>query len=1235
MHMTKPALLRRLLCPAILLAVGAHAHSQTAHFMSAGDFTETFDDIADVAAWPNGFLRTEPWAAVAAGGTDLIPSPTRITTASATLLDGTSSSGGVQRGVENIYLLSTGGNPGNTTSTAIDLLLDFTNRNAGNLSFDAATVFNGATNSNREGELRLYYTTDGSSWSEIAGGGLPYTATNYVAGSQAVSVPLPAALNEAASVRLRFYYYNKSSEVTVSGSRPKISIDNLSVTSTESGPDTTDPTLVSLEPAKGELSAPVADPLVIRFSEPVAAGAGSVTLYASAAPSVPIETFPASSASFQGTTAIFTPASPLAFATGHFVIIDPDAFTDTSGNPFAGVPSGNWTFLTESEPLPVPPLVVSLTPESNGDPVTAGPVSLRIEYDTPVVAGAGVLSVFDLNDFENLSPIASFDINNPADVTIEGNVVTFTNFTTLPGVFNNVVAPAGLLRSAAGSIDTRGFGFGTEQDVWLFEAVAPDTTPPVIASTSPQNGAGASTSSVLTATFDENVTLGAGPWLITVFDITADSVLQTFTEADTAAVSALGPNLSITIPAALEFENSYRVTLSAGVVKDAVGNLSPEISGSAWEFTTGAPFEAGQVVISQVYGGGGNAGATLRNDFIELHNRSDAPISLSGWSVQYASSTGSSWQITPLTGTIQPGGYFLIQQAAGTGGTEDLPTPDATGTLALSGTNGKVALLNSITPLAVSSPSGDPSISDLVGYGNANGFEGSGAAPVLSATLSAIRKVAGSQDTDNNAGDFVAGTPAPRNSSSPPFIPGADGSGTAIASNATSGAGSLVGSPIFPSMSSGQEVKVDLTGSFPGAAISGIEIDVPSDFGTPLTENISLSGTGLGIGAATASGQTVSITGASLTEATTLSLVISGLSAPDVSADPADDGTRTFIIRTASDGGTLTEIVTSPSVRVAMPVADLATLRAVTLPSPKAYLIPNEVAVTYVESGNSRNQHYIQDATAGVLIDDPSVSLSASYLRGDGLLNLVGSLTVFQGLLQFNPIAATAAVSSTDNFPAPIAVSLAELTAAPQTYQSRLVRINGMAFQDATGNFANNSVHVMTQGADTFAFRTFFNAEHSGTAIPSGSLDLIGIVRTLTDSTAALSPRSLADFITGGVEPAPNYLVWAALYAGGGGANDDFNSDGVPNGVAYFFGVESNGFVSTPGIVDGKITFPRNSSLNDVSFVVQTSNDLVNWEDILEDDLELSDPNFITYVLPSTPAPFFVRIAVTVAPPAN
>ncbi len=171
------------------------------------------------------------------------------------------------------------------------------------------------------------------------------------------------------------------------------------------------------------------------------------------------------------------------------------------------------------------------------------------------------------------------------------------------------------------------------------------------------------------------------------------------------------------------------------------------------------------IVISQVYGGGGNSGSTWKNDFIEIFNVSPATISLAGWSVQYASSTGTSWQVTALSGSIEPGQYYLVREAAGTGGTTNLPTPDVLGGISMSASTGKVALVSSTSALSGTCPT-SASIVDLVGYGSANCFEGTGHTATLTSTTAALRNDNGCTDSGNNGVDFATGAPNPRNTAS-------------------------------------------------------------------------------------------------------------------------------------------------------------------------------------------------------------------------------------------------------------------------------------------------------------------------------------------------------------------------------------------------------------------------------------------------------------------------------------
>lgn len=213
---------------------------------------------------------------------------------------------------------------------------------------------------------------------------------------------------------------------------------------------------------------------------------------------------------------------------------------------------------------------------------------------------------------------------------------------------------------------------------------------------------------------------------------------------------------------------SITATVPTGATSGPISVIAPGgLATSSSSFTVSGGGGGGGggtgVVISQVYGGGGNSGATYKNDFIELYNAGTTSVDLSTYAVQYTSATGSSWSETILSGTLAAGHHYLVQEAAGSGGTTNLPTPEATGSIAMSATSGKVALTKTTTVLTVDNPVGTTNVVDFVGYGSADAYEGAGAAPTLSNTTAALRGSAGATDTNNNAADFTAGAPNPRN----------------------------------------------------------------------------------------------------------------------------------------------------------------------------------------------------------------------------------------------------------------------------------------------------------------------------------------------------------------------------------------------------------------------------------------------------------------------------------------
>ncbi len=200
-------------------------------------YTENFSDINN---WSNNFnsgIGATRFSGVEVSGTSSASNPTNdnptlVTTSSTTFVSG--SAGGVQKASGAIQLISTGSTD-NRSSVAVDFYMDFTGVNAGTLSFDWSVVNNSfAPGDSRTGSLQVYATTDGISFTRINAADVLNFVNGVPATGTVSSIQLPSFFNGSATARLRFFYYNGTGGA--SGSRPKISIDNLTVSGVANTP---------------------------------------------------------------------------------------------------------------------------------------------------------------------------------------------------------------------------------------------------------------------------------------------------------------------------------------------------------------------------------------------------------------------------------------------------------------------------------------------------------------------------------------------------------------------------------------------------------------------------------------------------------------------------------------------------------------------------------------------------------------------------------------------------------------------------------------------------------------------------------------------------------------------------------------------------------------------------------------------------------------------------------------
>jgi hypothetical protein len=393
----------------------------------------------------------------------------------------------------------------------------------------------------------------------------------------------------------------------------------------------------------------------------------------------------------------------------------------------------------------------------------------------------GLAVVGNLSTIGGSATQSFFDDGTHGDLTLGDNVFSFqstvslatsTGLKTLPTTISDAQ-----VRSSNANISL---------------TVTPASTSPTGVGSANPNSLQPGNSSLLTV----NVTPGTNPGSTSLSvsgDLTSigGSASQQFFDNGTNGDALAGDNIF-----------SYQALVSNGTSPGAkslpitVSDAQLRSTSTSVALTVLPPPPPTTIKISQVYGGGGNSGATYTNDFIEVFNQGPTTIDVSSWSVQYqsAAATGS-WQVTNMcpaaqTCTVAPGHYYLVQESLGAGGTTPLPTADATGTIAMSGTQAKVALVNSTVALNTPVAGGCPtpgSIADLIGYGATNCSETSPTGTTTN-TTAAVRRGNGCVDTDNNLSDFVIIGPIPRNSASPVNSCGGDPtkpSGLGLASPST------------------------------------------------------------------------------------------------------------------------------------------------------------------------------------------------------------------------------------------------------------------------------------------------------------------------------------------------------------------------------------------------------------------------------------------------------------------
>lgn len=866
----------------------------------------------------------------------------------------------------------------------------------------------------------------------------------------------------------------------------------------------------------------------------------------------------------------------------------------------------------------------SITP-SNGQPVsieTIEPYSIRRSSSGPAT-GQWQYQVNSGSFIDIGGPITWGTVTNA-----NGNPQPAINLTSIPDLQS---VPAGT------TITFRVVNYGSTSTggTWYFDEfqsgddlVVSGTTisPPSISSRSPADDAtGLALAAIpnLTLSFTEPVTAGTGDVILK--KVIGDVPVASFTVDDTneTAISGADVTFFLNDPTPLEVGTAYYVEIPGTGFKDATNSFFTGITGNTgWNFETAGPPPDPTVVINKYSASGSPdtvellvVGSQVPASTVDLRGMivKDFSANMTGdGGGKFEFTTDTLWEAVPV-------GTLVVLTKDATSADTNLADSNYTLRVGLDNANyftnlGGTFDLSGIEMVMIKA-AGSGSAGTVGGvHMLAGGAQGTlytnyaGAKLIATAGGNGVRVENSTSDLD----DFKSGTDATGDLTILPsefgvansggndgfittlrgLVP-SNGDGIAAVINATPGS-PFENKGIFDrGQVSNQTAKVVLNAFIPSVTLTDVKIEVPAAVGTPTPGTVSISGPGATGASFVVSGQTITVSTAAVTTTNGLEVSITGLSTPTPTL-VTDNGNYVFDVETSGSGGILTDLATQPAARVLIPIASLRDVDANGVALDAGTIVAVDGVCTEENFGTGNTQAFLQKDGSGVNIFYSVEALSPALVRGNRYA-AVGPVLQFNGLTEISLAAATDIVNlGADTEPAPEVVTLATLFAAPETYEGKLITVEGLSYVSGTWSSGQN---VVLEDAATTDITVRIQAGSTATPAPTFRADITGIF-SQSDSSSPfnsfyqLQPRDAADLES-------DFDTWALATGATGGAASDSDFDDKDNAFEYAFGLNpTSGGSVNPFIVPfnpatGLFTYSRrDDALTGLTYTYQYSTSL-------------------------------------------